>query len=528
MYEVEKILRSSGMHLEETLTIKEDHAVLKVQRADTGSFILRLYRRVIPAYQVLEGKWCGGFPAVYRTYEEEGFFVVEEELVEGISLQARLSEQGIMAEVQAVETALKVCNALKVLHKNGLIHRDIKPEHILLTESEGVCLIDLDASMGIRHEKTQDTQLMGTVVYAAPEQFGLTRSDARSDIYALGILLNEMLTGVHPTVKQYRKGRLGTVIETCTRLNPDDRYQTVEELMDILGDPAKYAVPPPSALRQGGFMKLAAAGSIAAAILLGVYVLASEDEGGLTAVLSTADRLVEQLVDEDAAYEVIPPVREAGAPPAMEGEWLQLYKYNRMEDHAQVHRDGAQAARYYIEDGTLVDNTYHVYCDPQVGVVKGWNREHRGWDIVSQDCDAGVTGYIYAEKDGKKYALDVVVLTESMAAYTSLPTQLDFMEGYLQSHRINGAYETYAIDCTYRRDEPVTLYLAAAMGMDVMEVACFSPAVTIEPVEPYGLWQGPVYKLTFDNPEGGDAWFTVKSNMNPLTFYMTEEQPPGQ
>jgi len=85
--------------------------------------------------------------------------------------------------------------------------------------------------------------LIGTALYAAPEQFGLTRSDVRSDVYALGILLNEMLTGNHPTVMQYRKGRLGKIIETCTKINPDDRYQSMDELMAVLDYASKSLQP---------------------------------------------------------------------------------------------------------------------------------------------------------------------------------------------------------------------------------------------------------------------------------------------
>ena len=79
-----------------------------------------------------------------------------------------------------------------------------------------------------------------------------------------------------------------------------------------------------------------------------------------------------------------------------------------------------------------------------------------------------------------------------------------------------------------RAELAIGLIAPAIAGRDVLEVACSSPMVSIEPVEPYGLWHGPVYKLTFENPKGGDTWFTVKSNMNPLTFYMNEELPSGQ
>ena len=507
MFNLEILLRSSGMHLEKTLSIKEDHAVLQVQRGDTGSFLLRIYKRKVPAYQMMEQHHEEGFPFVYRTYEEEGFFVVEEELIEGVPLSSYLAANGPMNEGNAAKLLMQICRALHRLHKNGFIHRDMKPEHIILGEDQKVFLIDLDASMGISQEKRQDTQLIGTVVYAAPEQFGLTRSDVRSDIYALGILLNEMLTGLHPTVNQYRRGKLGRIIEICTKINPADRYQTLDALMEALELPAKYPDPTRLRLHKNTVIRLILAGVAAAAIFLGPLLL-----NEFIAVDGTAKWT------EKPNAEIL----------AMEGKWLQMYKYERMEDYSFVHRDGSQGARYYTEDGTLIDDSYRVYCDPQVGVVNRWIPETGGWDIISQNCDAGATGYLHAEKDGKHYAIDVQVLGESMSAYRSLPTLLDFTEGYLQSKQVSGQGPVYSIDYTYQRDELVTLYLAAAIGMDVLQVQCSSPLVNLERCEDYGLWNGPVYKLTFENPQGGDTWFTVNSNMNPLTFNMIEVLPPGQ
>ena len=134
------------------------------------------------------------------------------------------------SKTRTLEIAKAVLGAAEELHRKGFIHRDIKPEHILLTADGRIVLVDLGASMQIRPEKSGDTQLLGTADYAAPEQFGFSRSDARTDIYAVGILLNELLTGVHPSVKLYREGNFGQIIEKCISMNPQDRYQTIEEL----------------------------------------------------------------------------------------------------------------------------------------------------------------------------------------------------------------------------------------------------------------------------------------------------------
>lgn len=70
---------------------------------------------------------------------------------------------------------------------------------------------------------------MGTVGYASPEQLGLSQSDPRTDIYAVGVMLNVMLTGKHPS-EQLARGRAGRIVRRCTRINPDERYQSAAAL----------------------------------------------------------------------------------------------------------------------------------------------------------------------------------------------------------------------------------------------------------------------------------------------------------
>lgn len=228
------VLEHFDGHLVKKLRIKKDSAVLAMEREDGSLFVLRIYRQEIPAYRMLEGHRCENLPEIYRCGEENGFFLVEEEYIDGICLQDMMDGGDTLDEKQAADVVKKVCEALHVLHENGFVHRDVKPEHVMLTPENRIVLIDLDASMRIQPEKDTDTRLLGTAIYAAPEQFGLTRSDVRTDIYAVGILLNELLTGAHPAVTRYRDGRLDEVIERCIQMNPQDRYQNMSELTTAL------------------------------------------------------------------------------------------------------------------------------------------------------------------------------------------------------------------------------------------------------------------------------------------------------
>ena len=99
--------------------------------------------------------------------------------------------------------------------------------------SREAVLIDFDASRIVKAEHDADTVILGTVGFAAPEQYGLSQSDERADIYSLGVLLNVMLTGKHPS-KKLVSGKMGRIVRRCTMVNPKERYQNVHSLMRAL------------------------------------------------------------------------------------------------------------------------------------------------------------------------------------------------------------------------------------------------------------------------------------------------------
>ena len=126
----------------------------------------------------------------------------------------------------------QLCQGLWVLHSMAAVHRDIKPENVILRENDAV-LIDFDAARLHKPQAEADTQILGTTGFAAPEQYGLGQSDTRTDIYSLGVLMNVLLTGQHPS-KRLAEGRLGRVIQRCTQVNPAKRYKDVMYLMEAL------------------------------------------------------------------------------------------------------------------------------------------------------------------------------------------------------------------------------------------------------------------------------------------------------
>ena len=170
-------------------------------------------------------------PAVYEVAVGEGDNLVLEEYIQGDTLDFLL-QGALFTPGETRRIVRQLCRGLWVLHSLGAVHRDVKPENVILRGSDAV-LIDFDAARLYKEESSADTQILGTVGFAAPEQYGLSQSDIRTDIYALGVLVNVMLTGEHPSRKQV-PGKLGRVVERCTHVNPEKRYKNVLRLMEEL------------------------------------------------------------------------------------------------------------------------------------------------------------------------------------------------------------------------------------------------------------------------------------------------------
>lgn len=131
---------------------------------------------------------------------------------------SEILEGGLLTIAESKQIARQLCSALWVFHSMGMVHRDVKPDNVIIRGKEAV-LIDFDASRIYKSTIQEDTQILGTTGFAAPEQYGLSQSDGRADIYALGVLLNIMLTGEHPS-RKLAGGRMGRIVQRCTMVNP--------------------------------------------------------------------------------------------------------------------------------------------------------------------------------------------------------------------------------------------------------------------------------------------------------------------
>jgi eukaryotic-like serine/threonine-protein kinase len=180
------------------------------------------------------------------------------ELIEGETLTARL-KRGRLSVAQALRLGTQIADGLAAAHALGIVHRDLKPANVMLTKT-GLKVLDF----GLAKSTTDPSQsiegmVMGTPAYMAPEQFGGAGADSRTDIYALGLILREMLTGRNSDLWEGVPPALERTVKRCIENDPDERWQSARDLKWEL-ESAAASFSEPIAVRSRRELRLIALG----------------------------------------------------------------------------------------------------------------------------------------------------------------------------------------------------------------------------------------------------------------------------
>lgn len=124
---------------------------------------------------------------------------------------------------------VQLCKGVEELHNRNIIHRDITPNNVMIDYEGNIKLIDFNISRERKQSASRDTTVMGTAGYASPEQFGFTQTGFGADIYAMGVLLNFMLTGKMPNEKLC-SGKYASIVKKATQIKEEDRYSNVYQM----------------------------------------------------------------------------------------------------------------------------------------------------------------------------------------------------------------------------------------------------------------------------------------------------------
>ncbi len=193
---------------------------------------------------------------VYDVGDENGIYYIVMELVEGITLKKYIEKRGRIPFKEAVSIAIQVANGLDAAHKHNIVHRDIKPQNIIISKEGKVKVTDFGIAKVASSSTINSSSTMGSVHYISPEQARGGYSDARSDLYSLGITIFEMITGTVPfdgdstvavavqhiqdeipapsTVTDDIPLSIDRIVLKLTQKKPDRRYQTAAELITDL------------------------------------------------------------------------------------------------------------------------------------------------------------------------------------------------------------------------------------------------------------------------------------------------------
>ena len=185
---------------------------------------------------------------VYDVGEDRGLYYIVMELVEGITLKDYIQKKGRLTAKEVTSIAVQVCSAIEMAHSHNIVHRDIKPQNIIISKDGKVKVTDFGIAKATS-SNTISTNVMGSVHYTSPEQARGGFSDAKSDIYSLGITMYEMITGELPfdgdstvsiALKHLQEDivepseivpempySLEQIILKCTQKSPDRRYGDV-------------------------------------------------------------------------------------------------------------------------------------------------------------------------------------------------------------------------------------------------------------------------------------------------------------
>ncbi len=249
-YEVLKEIGRGGMstvYLAMDRRLNKQWAVKEIRKTASGKDDAIIVNSLLAEANLMKRLDHPALPRIVDIIDNGRTIYVVMDYVEGESMDKILSACGPQSQEAVLEWAKQLCDALGYLHnqKPPIIYRDMKPANIMIKPEGNVKVIDFGIAREYKEKNLADTTVLGTPGYAPPEQHGGRQTDERSDIYALGMTMHQMLTGADPVAAEYEylpirhwnpslSSGLERIIDKCTALDPQMRYPNCDALLYAL------------------------------------------------------------------------------------------------------------------------------------------------------------------------------------------------------------------------------------------------------------------------------------------------------
>lgn len=241
-YKIVKTIGSGGMstvYLAESVSLGTKWAIKAIEKKQSDNFDL------LAEPNILKRLNHPALPRIIDIEQDDSFLYIAEDYIEGSPLDKQLAYRKYFDEATVIEWAKQLCEVLLYLHgqkPNPIIYRDLKPSNIIVSPDNQVKVIDFGIAREFKTDSGSDTSYMGTRGYAAPEQYGTSQTDARTDIYSLGVTMYHLLTGKSPNEPPYEfrllrginpefSEGMEYIVNKCVQNNPINRYQSARELL---------------------------------------------------------------------------------------------------------------------------------------------------------------------------------------------------------------------------------------------------------------------------------------------------------
>lgn len=228
----------------ECLKESEDSSIVLVKETATGILCVlkwgrnrqtEFLRNEMEIMKKMADRKLSGIPKAYRIFEENGEVYLVREYIEGMSLAQMVLQKGGISEAEICRISRKICQTAEQFQNpdEPMIHRDIKPENIVVTPGGEVVFIDFGTMRSYKKDGSRDTFVVGTRGTAAPEQYGYTQTDQRTDVYAIGQTMLYMVSESYEMNQLSEcavSRRMKKIIEKACSFEPDKRYGDAAQL----------------------------------------------------------------------------------------------------------------------------------------------------------------------------------------------------------------------------------------------------------------------------------------------------------